>query len=416
MVSHSTDASCVGAANFLSADTHLSSRYFAEVARHHTNSPETNQETMYVPPIVFDRNLHEVPLPVRTADLMWAGAGLSSLYTGSRVCIPTSVYSLPMALVERVGGWDTGPGAIGEDLHMYLKCFFALSGNLKVHAVYAAASQCNVSSTVRGFRGYVDGLNARYKQALRHMWGVMDTGYAVRETLRMIGRHYEAGRPLIARPSSMKDVAVASRRTVLNGMSVMCAFNWTASDAKAGIHKSLVSQAMDSNRAPLPAIHIQNVWTVFHRLFEAHFLPNHLVMILMISTIYEHKWGSLVPRELATALYFCLLCRWIGWTLIVIFFYRYDTYHRLCVDLRREEMRVAGLDKKVAEHGGFRSSVFVRFSLFEAGIFPLGGTIFGALPTFHATLCQIFTDTLTYQVSLKPKFTTHTQEWRDIRP
>ena len=40
-----------------------------------------------------------------------------------------------MTLVESVGGWDTDPGSIGEDMHMYLKCFFHLSGNLQVQII-----------------------------------------------------------------------------------------------------------------------------------------------------------------------------------------------------------------------------------------------------------------------------------------
>jgi hypothetical protein len=71
---------------------------------------------------------------------------------------------------------------------MYLKCFFALSGNLDVKVVYAAASQCNVSSDDKGFMGYYSGLDARYKQALRHMWGSLDSGYAIRESVKMFRR------------------------------------------------------------------------------------------------------------------------------------------------------------------------------------------------------------------------------------
>lgn len=166
----------------------------------HTEAAETNESTIYVPPLVFDRNLHRVPLPVRTADLMWAGAGLSSLYAGSTVCIPTSVYSVPMTLVEHVGGWDTGPNAIGEDMHMYLKCFFALSGNLTVKVVYAAASQCNVSSDAQGIRGYIGGLHARYNQALRHMWGALDSGFAIRESIDMFNRHRRVNKPGLDSP------------------------------------------------------------------------------------------------------------------------------------------------------------------------------------------------------------------------
>lgn len=125
---------------------------------------------------------------------MWAGAGISSLYSGSQICIPTSVYSLPSTLLAQVGGWDTGPGAIGEDMHMYLKAFFALSGNLQVEVVYAAASQCDVSTDDVGLKGLLTGSDARYKQALRHMWGSMDSGYAIREMVKMVHRHRSASR------------------------------------------------------------------------------------------------------------------------------------------------------------------------------------------------------------------------------
>lgn len=117
---------------------------------------------------------------------MWAGAGISTMYRGSKVIIPTSVYSMSLALAERVGGWDTGPEAIGEDMHMFIKCFFKMSGNLEVQPIYAAASQFNVSSEYAGIRGYFGSLGARYQQASRHMWGALDSGFAVRECTRML--------------------------------------------------------------------------------------------------------------------------------------------------------------------------------------------------------------------------------------
>ena len=413
MVSRSNLANFTRKANWTSADTHLSPRYFTEVARYHLANPNVNEETIYVPPMVFDRNLQDVPLPVRTADLMWAGAGLSSLYTGSKICIPTSVYSVPMTLVEHVGGWDTGPEAIGEDMHMYLKCFFALSGNLKSHVVYAAASQCNVSSTLSGFGGYIDGLNARYKQALRHMWGAMDTGFAIRQTAGMIARHWEVNKPVFKKPFKVEDLALATRDMFLTGMSEVCTFNWTASHASSGVHKSNLPKPADGNSASLTPIHMTNVCVLFHRLFEAHFLPIHLALILTVTTIYENIWGSLMPKELALALKICGFFRFIGWSLVVIFFYRYEAYHRLCVEIRRDEMQKASLHEGAAANDGFCTRVFLWFGLFEAGIFPLGGFIFGAIPAAQAVLCQIFTERLTYHVSLKPQF--DLQGWKKIK-
>ena len=122
---------------------------------------------------------------------MWASAGISCMSPGSEVVIPTSVYSLPLSLVEWVGGWDADSGAIGEDMHMYLKCFFRLSGNLTAQVIYAAASQCNAASSATGVRGYIGGIWARYQQAVRHMWGSLDTGFAIREANEMLIRTYQ---------------------------------------------------------------------------------------------------------------------------------------------------------------------------------------------------------------------------------
>lgn len=146
---------------------------------------QTADSTLYVTPIIFDRNAHVVPAVVRIADILWCGAGLSGLYENSAVCIPTSVYSVSLLLAERVGGWDTGPEAIGEDLHMYLKCWFATAGRLTVRVVHSAASQCNVCSDAKGIRGWIESWRARYRQALRHMWGSLDTGYAIEKAWRL---------------------------------------------------------------------------------------------------------------------------------------------------------------------------------------------------------------------------------------
>jgi hypothetical protein len=148
--------------------------------------PESAPNTLYSAPIIFDRNSHQVTPVVRVADILWAAAGISGLYNGSEIGPPTSVYSLPLSLADKVCGWDTDSGAIGEDLHMYIKCFFGLNGNLVNRVVLAPVSQTNVSSGVKGYRGVVPDCRARYKQALRHMWGALDSGYALRQFVAMV--------------------------------------------------------------------------------------------------------------------------------------------------------------------------------------------------------------------------------------
>ena len=168
------------------ADSHLSANYFALITTMHMAYPDTATTTLYSAPIIFDRNAHNVPAIVRVADILWCAAGLSGFYTGSTIAPPTSVYSLPLELVDRVGGWDCDSEAIGEDLHMYLKCFFALNGNLTVRTVLSPVSQSNVTGGGgKGYRGIYSDMRARYKQAIRHMWGALDTGFALRKVVEL---------------------------------------------------------------------------------------------------------------------------------------------------------------------------------------------------------------------------------------
>jgi len=63
---------------------------------------------------------------------------------------------------------------------MYLKCYFATQGNLTSCTVLAPASQTNICSGESGWRGLVGSLKARYRQAVRHMWGSLDSGFLLK--------------------------------------------------------------------------------------------------------------------------------------------------------------------------------------------------------------------------------------------
>jgi hypothetical protein len=171
----------------------------------HLACPDSASTTLYTAPISFDRNAHQVPGIVCVADVLWCAAGLWGLYPRSTISPPTSVYSVPLELADRVGGWDTGPEAIGEDLHMYLKCFFALNGNLTSRTVRSPVSQTNVTGPESvGLVEYVGGVSARYRQALRHMCGSLDSGYALKKCVELWRRRRRSSclyRPLHAVPN-----------------------------------------------------------------------------------------------------------------------------------------------------------------------------------------------------------------------
>jgi len=345
-------------------DTHLLAQYFDILRRRHLRNCEQGEvadTTLYMPPIVFDRNAHLVPRFVRVADLMWCGAGLSSFSSRpspNSVGIPTAVYTVPVTLVSRVGGWDTGSEAIGEDMHMMLKCYFATNGRLRVESIASPASQCNVTTGQEGIRGWISDHFARYAQALRHMWGCLDTGYAVRQWCRT----------LRIRNSSKPE---SPRRHIPR-----------------------------ANKTPLvPWRH----FVLFTRLFEAHFLPIHLFLVLIASALYTSLPYPLSScRLLSIALDATGYLRAGGFFAMTIYFVVfYERYHEICVRAREHEMRKAELYHEMAHNFSHRGR-WKLTTLVDYVLFPVAGTIFGSVPLFQASISHFWSENLVYLVSAKP--------------
>lgn len=72
-------------------------------------------------------------------------------------------------------------------MHMLLKSYFASRGRLVTIPVYSAASQCNISAGDQEdtWRKAIATMKARYRQAQRHMWGSLDSGYAARRIVEL---------------------------------------------------------------------------------------------------------------------------------------------------------------------------------------------------------------------------------------
>lgn len=381
------------------ADSHLSTNYFASVTNMHLGCAGTADTTIYVPPIIFDRNSNSVPRLVRVADLLWCGTGLSGLHHGAAIRPPTSVYSLPLALVEWVDGWDAGPQAIGEDLHMYLKCFFAVAGNLTARTVPSAASQSNVHSDMKGLWGWLDIHRARYRQAIRHMWGSLDMGYAVRRTAELWWRRN----------------ALDSSDTVLQAIPLCHSERrYLKTNAKLREYcEDEVRGQLSTSRAPLaspsdlpitsPAFqpHSTNVAILLHRLFEAHSLPTHMVVVTVASALYTfHKSSEDIAPELAWTFRIISYLRFFGAIGMSSYLVLYEEFHRTCVRSREEEMERAGLTDHI--QAGFAHRKF-WVNIFDYCMFPVAGTLYGTVPAIHAQLCHFWTTDLVYSVSLKPQ-------------
>ncbi|KAI9933082.1 hypothetical protein MW887_007553 [Aspergillus wentii] len=326
----------------IDADTHLWQDYFTEIRRLHYIHTTEADRTVYCCPIIFDRNSNESPILVRCADLLWGFAGLSTMYPGAPISIPTSVYSLPLSLAEKVGGWDSDPTAIGEDMHMLLKCYFETAGNVVSRNIFIPASQCNVSSdTGRGWRRTLDTCFARYRQALRHMWGALDSGFAARRTMSYLRLH---SRCLFLRPRH---------------------------------------------------------FALLHLMWEAHFLPCHLMILMVFSLIYSLMTPpELLHPSMTWTFWFTGLLRTSSFIWMNVCLALYERWYTVCLQSRRKDMLQANL----TDTGFSQRTWWHTTHLLERICFPIAGTIFGGIPTIHAVFSHFWTDRLVYRVSKKPDF------------
>ncbi|KAI9286574.1 hypothetical protein BC943DRAFT_320963 [Umbelopsis sp. AD052] len=156
------------------SDSAIPELYISEVEKAF-NKAEDPYFLLFVPPIFFSRNCFEVPASVRVTDITWSALVMSNLSSGRGIAFPCSTYSLTMILAEKVGYWDTDADAVGEDLHMWLKCFFKTEGLARSVPIFVPINLTNVQTT-----GYLANLNARYVQAKRHYNGIADLAYTLR--------------------------------------------------------------------------------------------------------------------------------------------------------------------------------------------------------------------------------------------
>ena len=321
----------------MDADTHILPMHFASICESYS---QALPHTMFVPPIVFDRNLCDTPALVRAADLLWAAAGMSGL--DSVIRPPTAVYSLPLLFAEQVGFWDADAAAIGEDLHMYLKCFLYTRGNMNVVTTWSPASQNNVHA--EGNDVYI----ARYNQGLRHLWGSLDTGYVLRTLL-------------LGNPTAM---------------------------------------SFDNTEARVST----NYWRLamlLHRLYEAHILPVQMTIFVVAGLVADiYGWNSTRLAPVLPVLLWTSFLRVVGILQTFTWMHHYESFHRAAIALR----------KKHSPIGQFSHRNMLNY--LDYALFPVAGMLYGAITAAHSQISHVFTEHLTYSVSLKPL--TPTNEFTDF--
>lgn len=163
----------------MDADAQVAPLYITALDTAAAAAPDPSTR-IYAAPILFERNAGAVPVFTRVHDAMWAAMAAQNLASSTGIGFPISNYSLSAALAVRVGWWDTHADAIGEDLHMFVKCYYATGGEARLAPLLGAPSNMlNLQAS-----SYASTLWARAIQAERHARGVADFAYALSATVR----------------------------------------------------------------------------------------------------------------------------------------------------------------------------------------------------------------------------------------
>ncbi|CEP08336.1 hypothetical protein [Parasitella parasitica] len=161
------------------SDSHIPELYVSEVEKAFSRSADPYNR-LFAPPIFFGRNCFKVPAAVRVTDITWSSMILANLSSSRGIGFPCSTYSISYKLADQVGFWDTDADAVGEDMHMMLKCLFKTQGQARMTPIFVPINLTNVET-----EGYFENLKARFVQAKRHYNGVADVAYTLRSALNL---------------------------------------------------------------------------------------------------------------------------------------------------------------------------------------------------------------------------------------
>lgn len=139
---------------------------------------------------------------------------------------------------------------------------------------------------------------------------------------------------------------------------------------------------------------------LFHRLFEAHFLPIHMAILVVGTGLYLFVAGD-KPDTLGLGWTFAISAylRVFGFLAVALYMGFYESYHHICVTSREAEMAAAGLADGMQggfSHRSFRQNFFDYFSI------PIVAPLYGSIPATQAQICHFWTLDLVYTVSAKP--------------
>jgi hypothetical protein len=331
--------------------------------------------------------------------MFWSIGVMSNFYNSSKVKLPCSAYSVSMDLAISVNFWDTGPEAIGEDMHMYLKCFFATQGKVIVKSIFSPASQCNVQGEGSGMNGWFHGLSSRYSQAKRHLWGSLDTSYALTRSIQSF-----------LLPENESVVALKNSKVDKLGKTDFTNLQWSV------------------------------LGTLFHRLLEAHIMMGHFSFMIVVANVlpqfsFFSKLVGVSSSDFHWSMYYVFLLgvciRYCCLIPNIFMIYYYEKYHQWnstdrwnlqkpplnstmgrrvdsaveipdCLQADDDYFTPVKNVQHLGKRGQLKYKRILPYALIDWTTIPVAGFLFYICPQFHAQISHLWTNTLEYKVAAKP--------------
>jgi cellulose synthase/poly-beta-1,6-N-acetylglucosamine synthase-like glycosyltransferase len=160
------------------ADSRLHPRYLEALTCHFATAPHAMRHaTFWQAPIRYHNNVWQIHPSLALVNAYSSAWELAYLAGGWWHALPISTYSLSLRQAESVGYWDTD--VIAEDVHMFLKCYAARRGRVRIAPIYLPFSGYAVTGD-----NFLDACANRYQQTLRHAWGAREIGYSLRQMIR----------------------------------------------------------------------------------------------------------------------------------------------------------------------------------------------------------------------------------------
>jgi len=132
-------------------------------------------------------------------------------------------------------------------------------------------------------------------------------------------------------------------------------------------------------------------------MFEAHFLPVQMTILIVASTLY--MWvteGTADVHGVAWIFEVSKYLRTAGFMEVAFYLFLYEKYHRIAANMREKEMNEAGLAK-----GMNFSHRHPKRNYIDYVMVPLVAPLYGAIPCAQAQICHFWTLDLVYTVSKK---------------